>query len=66
MKIILFLIFSIITTFANAENIYSKPYIKSLLIENAKNSSYVSPALALAVARSNLITNLMQLAIKVQ
>ena len=52
MKIILVLIFSIITTFANAKkNIYSKPYIKSLLIENARNSSYVSPALALAVAK---------------
>ena len=51
MKIILILIFSIITTFANAKNIYSKPYIKSLLIEKARNSSYVSPALALAVAK---------------
>ena len=51
MKIILVLIFSIITTFANAKNIYSKPYIKSLLIEKARNSSYVSPALALAVAK---------------
>ena len=51
MKIILVLIFSIITTFANAKNIYSKPYIKSLLIENARKSSYVSPALALAVAK---------------
>ena len=51
MKIILVLIFSIITTFANAKNIYTKPYIKSLLIENARNSSYVTPALALAVAK---------------
>ena len=51
MKLILVLIFSLITTLANAKNIHSKPYIKSLLIENARNSSYVTPALALAVAK---------------
>ena len=51
MKFILVLIFSLITTLANAKNIHSKPYIKSLLIESARNSSYVTPALALAVAK---------------
>ena len=51
MKLILVLIFSLITTLANAKNIHSKTYIKSLLIENARNSSYVTPALALAVAK---------------
>jgi hypothetical protein len=36
---------------ANANDYYSKHYIKKLLIENALKSKYVSPSIALAVAR---------------
>jgi soluble lytic murein transglycosylase-like protein len=35
---------------ANAKN-YNRPYIKMLLIENARLSEYVTPALAIAVAK---------------
>ncbi len=46
------LIILIISTFTNyAFGKYNKPYIKSLLIENAEKSQYVSPALAIAVAK---------------
>ena len=64
MKLILVLIFSLITTLANAKNIHSKPYIKSLLIENARNSSYVTPALALQLRKLNQTINLTLLVIK--
>ena len=50
MKIVLTLILIICSNLANASN-YSKPYIKMLLLENARNSLYVTPALAMAVAR---------------
>tara|TARA_B100000780_G_C21083213_1_gene436298 strand:- start:213 stop:905 length:693 start_codon:yes stop_codon:yes gene_type:complete len=51
MKIILTvtMLFLSFSTYAN-EN-YSKRYIKKLLIENAQKSKYVSPSIALAVAR---------------
>ena len=47
--IFLILIFSTFTNYALGK--YNKPYIKSLLIENAEKSQYVSPALAIAVAK---------------
>ena len=50
MKIFLTLILIICSNLANASN-YSKPYIKMLLLENARNSLYVTPALAMAVAK---------------
>ena len=45
---LIMLLFSF-STYAN--EYYSKHYIKSLLIENAQKSKYVSPSIALAVAR---------------
>ena len=50
MKILLTLIIIICSNLANASN-YTKPYIKMLLLENARNSLYVTPALAMAVAK---------------
>jgi hypothetical protein len=50
MKIFLTLILIICSNLANASN-YSKPYIKMLLLENARNSLFVTPALAMAVAK---------------
>ena len=50
MKIFLTLILIICSNLANASN-YSKPYIKMLLLENARKSLYVTPALAMAVAK---------------
>ena len=50
MKILLTSIIIICSNLANASN-YSKPFIKMLLLENARNSLYVTPALAMAVAK---------------
>jgi len=51
MKLILTLILFLSASVAYADNNYSKPYIKMLLVENARKSKYVTPALALAVAK---------------
>ena len=51
MKNILILVILFFSYTAHAEGNYKKNYIKKLLIENAKNSHYVSPSLALAVAK---------------
>lgn len=55
MKLVLTIIIILSASFANAKN-YNRPYIKMLLIENARLSEYVTPALAIAVAKveSNL------------
>ena len=50
MKLFLTLILIIFSNLANA-NDYSKPYIKMLLVENARKSAYVTPSLAMAVAK---------------
>ncbi len=50
MKLFLTLILIIFSNSANA-NDYSKPYIKMLLVENARKSAYVTPSLAMAVAK---------------
>ena len=49
MKLVLTIIIILSASFANAKN-YNRPYIKMLLIENARLSEYVTPALAIAVA----------------
>ncbi len=61
MKLILTLILFLSASVANADNNYSKPYIKMLVVENARKSSYVTPALALAVAKveSNFRVNVV-------
>ena len=61
MKLILTLILFLSASMANADKIYSKPYIKMLVVENARNSIYVTPALALAVAKveSNFRVNVV-------
>jgi len=51
MKLILTFILFLAASEANADNNYSKPYIKMLVVENARKSEYVTPALALAVAK---------------
>lgn len=51
MRLITFLIFILSSATVNANGNYNKAYIKSLLIENAQKSEYVSPALAIAVAK---------------
>ena len=51
MRLITFLIFILSSASVNANGNYNKAYIKSLLIENAQKSEYVSPALAIAVAK---------------
>tara|TARA_B100000524_G_scaffold300699_1_gene175374 strand:- start:86 stop:697 length:612 start_codon:yes stop_codon:yes gene_type:complete len=55
MKLVLTIIIILSASIANAKN-YNRPYIKMLLIENARLSEYVTPALAIAVAKveSNL------------
>ena len=50
MKLVLTIIIIFSASFANAKN-YNRPYIKMLLIENARLSEYVTPALAIAVAK---------------
>ena len=50
MKLVLTIIMILSASFANAKN-YNRPYIKMLLIENARLSEYVTPALAIAVAK---------------
>ena len=50
MKLLLTTIIIFSASFANAKN-YNRPYIKMLLIENARLSEYVTPALAIAVAK---------------
>ena len=50
MKLVLTIIIILSASFANAKN-YNRPYIKMLLIENARLSEYVTPALAIAVAK---------------
>lgn len=50
MKLLLTIIIIFSASFANAKN-YNRPYIKMLLIENARLSEYVTPALAIAVAK---------------
>ena len=63
MKLLLTFILIFSSTIAQANNNYSKSYIKMLLIENARKSSYVTPALALAIAevessfRSNAVSS---------
>ena len=49
MKLVLTIIIILSASFANAKT-YNRPYIKMLLIENARLSEYVTPALAIAVA----------------
>jgi soluble lytic murein transglycosylase-like protein len=55
MKLVLTIFLILTASLANAKN-YNRPYIKMLLIENARLSVYVTPALAIAVAEveSNL------------
>ena len=55
MKLVLTIIIILSASVANAKS-YNRPYIKMLLIENARLSEYVTPALAIAVAKveSNL------------
>lgn len=50
MKLVLTIIIILSASFANAKT-YNRPYIKMLLIENARLSEYVTPALAIAVAK---------------
>ena len=50
MKLVLTIIIILSASFANAKN-YNRPYIKMLLIENARLSEFVTPALAIAVAK---------------
>jgi soluble lytic murein transglycosylase-like protein len=50
MKLVLTIIMILSASLANAKN-YNRPYIKMLLIENARLSEYVTPALAIAVAK---------------
>ena len=50
MKLVLTIIMILSASFANAKN-YNRPYIKMLLIENARLSEFVTPALAIAVAK---------------
>ena len=63
MKLLLTFILIFSSTIAQANNNYSKSYIKMLLVEHARKSSYVTPALALAIAevessfRSNAVSS---------
>jgi hypothetical protein len=50
MKLVLTIIIILSASFANAKT-FNRPYIKMLLIENARLSEYVTPALAIAVAK---------------
>ena len=50
MKLVLTIFLILTASLANAKN-YNRPYIKMLLIENARLSEYVTPALAIAVAK---------------
>ena len=50
MKLVLTIIMILSASFANAKS-YNRPYIKMLLIENARLSEFVTPALAIAVAK---------------
>ena len=50
MKLVFTIIIILSASFANAKT-YNRPYIKMLLIENARLSEYVTPALAIAVAK---------------
>ena len=50
MKLVLTIIIILSASVANAKS-YNRPYIKMLLIENARLSEYVTPALAIAVAK---------------
>jgi soluble lytic murein transglycosylase-like protein len=50
MKLVLTIIIILLASVANAKS-YNRPYIKMLLIENARLSEYVTPALAIAVAK---------------
>ena len=50
MKLELTIIIILSASVANAKS-YNRPYIKMLLIENARLSEYVTPALAIAVAK---------------
>ena len=50
MKLVLTIIIILSASLANAKS-YNRPYIKMLLIENARLSEYVTPALAIAVAK---------------
>ena len=51
MKLILIIFLVFLSTASNAKQNYNLAYIRALLIENANNSEYVSPSLALAVAK---------------
>ena len=63
MKLLLTFILIFSSTIAQANNNYNKSYIKMLLVEHARKSSYVTPALALAIAevessfRSNAVSS---------
>ena len=59
MRLLITLILLFSSTQSYANNNYSKAYIKMLLVENARKSSYVTPALAIAVAKveSNFRSN---------
>ena len=50
MKLVLTIIIILLAAVGNAKS-YNRPYIKMLLIENARLSEYVTPALAIAVAK---------------
>ena len=50
MKLLLTIIIILSASVANGKS-YNRPYIKMLLIENARLSEYVTPALAIAVAK---------------
>jgi len=50
MKLVLTIIIILSASFANAKT-YNRPYIKMLLIENARLSEYVTPALSIALAK---------------
>jgi soluble lytic murein transglycosylase-like protein len=50
MKLVLTIIIILLASVGNAKS-YNRPYIKMLLIENARLSEYVTPALAIAVAK---------------
>jgi soluble lytic murein transglycosylase-like protein len=50
MKLVLTIIIILSASVVNAKS-YNRPYIKMLLIENARLSEYVTPALAIAVAK---------------
>lgn len=59
MKLILIIFLVFLSAASHAKQSYNQAYLRALLIENANNSTYVSPSLALAVAKveSNFRSN---------